>query len=182
MYIVGLMEWMAVSFLPGLPICREHISVYFETSLTTIRGNNRHKAPFCFKFEVVDEAEGDWSFLAFLKNGSIALLWKEQDAKKKKDINNPTINVPLKDSTNTEWNPVRDAKRKSRSNDMVDHFTHVQKDSLNLVCLNGGIDRSNNDVENQPTFCNRMVVQMILFWNPHSVGCFQGSWVDAPKP
>ena len=53
-----------------------------------------------------------------MKNGSIALLWKEQDAKKKKDINNPTINVPLKDSTNTESNPVRDAKRKSRSNDI----------------------------------------------------------------
>jgi hypothetical protein len=65
--------------LPGLPIHCQHDSVYFKTSSTTTRGN-RHKAPFCFKFETVDEAE---EFEAFwlLKNGSIA-LWKEQDAKK----------------------------------------------------------------------------------------------------
>jgi hypothetical protein len=42
--------------LPGLPIHHQHDSVYFKTSSTTTRGN-RQKAPFCFKFETVDEAE-----------------------------------------------------------------------------------------------------------------------------
>jgi len=123
--------------LPGLPIHRQHDSVFFKTSSTTTRGN-RHKAPFCFKFETVDEAE---EFEAFwlLKNGSIA-SWKEQDAKKKEDINNPTINVPLKDNTNTP-------ARKRKSIPMIDGPFHKKvkgaNDSLNLVRIN--LDDSNGN-------------------------------------
>jgi hypothetical protein len=96
--------------LPGLPIHRCHDSVYFKTSSTTTLGN-RYKAPFCFKFETVDDAE---EFEAFwlLKNGSIA-LWKKQDAKKKEDIINPTIKVPLQDSTNENTVHTGNAKRKA---------------------------------------------------------------------
>ena len=96
--------------LIGLPIQRNGRAVYFKTSSTTTLGN-RYKAPFCFKFETVDDAE---EFEAFwlLKNGSIA-LWKEQDAKKKEDIINPTIKVPLKDSTNENTVHTGNAKRKA---------------------------------------------------------------------
>jgi len=152
--------------LPGLPIHRQHDSVFFKTSSTTTRGN-RHKVPFCFKFETRDEAE---EFEAFwlLKNGSIA-LWKEQDAKKKEDINNPTIKVPLKDSTNAESNPVRNTKRKA--NPMIDgplRKKKVEEDSLNLLC--GGVDRS-NDVENQPAFLLDGSANDVS--DPHCVGAFK---------
>ena len=96
--------------LIGLPIQRNGRAVYFKTSSTTTLGN-RYKAPFCFKFETVDDAE---EFEAFwlLKNGSIA-LWKKQDAKKKEDIINPTIKVPLQDSTNENTVHTGNAKRKA---------------------------------------------------------------------
>jgi hypothetical protein len=110
-----------------------------------------------------------------LKNGSIA-LWKEQDAKKKEDITNPTFNVPLKDSTNAESNPVRNTKRKADS--MIDGPLRKKKveNAVNLVSLNGGVDHS-NDVENQPAFLldgsanNAALVDGIL--DPHSVAVFK---------
>ena len=42
--------------LIGLPIRRNGRVVYFKTSSTTTLGK-RYKAPFCFNFETVDEAE-----------------------------------------------------------------------------------------------------------------------------
>jgi hypothetical protein len=41
--------------LPGLPILRKANSVYFKTSSTTTRCD-RHKAPFVFQFDTVEEA------------------------------------------------------------------------------------------------------------------------------
>ena len=129
--------------LPGLPIHRNRESVYFKTSSTTTLGG-RHKAPFVFKFGTIDEAE-EFEMWWLLKNGTIA-LWKEADAKKKAGSN--SNNTPLQDSTNAESNPVRNAKRKA--DPMIGGPSQKKKkDPLNLVCINGGIDRS-NDVENQP--------------------------------
>jgi hypothetical protein len=122
--------------LPGLPILRQHDSVYFKTSSTTTRGD-RHKAPFCFKFETVDEAE-EFEALWLLKNGSIA-SWKEE-SKKKKEGGISNNNLPLQETTNTTSTPV--SKRKA--DPMVDGPLRKIKKvkdtdrSLNLVYAIGG--------------------------------------------
>ena len=132
--------------LPGLPIHRAHDSVYFKTSSTTTLGN-RYKAPFCFKFETVDDAE---EFEAFwlLKNGSIA-LWKEQDAKKKESSNSKSNNLPLIDTTNNVASSTPLSKRKASPMNDGPLLKKVKgrNDSLNLVCID---DKKNNGDENVP--------------------------------
>ena len=126
--------------LPGLPILRQHDSVYFKTSSTTTRGIRR-KAPFCFKFETLDEAE-DFEMWWLSKNGSIA-SWKESDKAKKKAGSNNTL--PLQEKTNAVSTPAR---KKRKAVPMIDDRPLRKK---KLVCINDGIDRS-NDVENQSVF------------------------------
>ena len=128
--------------LLGLPIRRQHDTVYFKTSSTTTLGGNRHKAPFFFKFETVDEAE-EFEALWLLKNGSIA-SWKADNKAKKKAGSN-SINLPLQETTNAVSTPAR---KKRKAVPMIDDRPLRKK---KLVCINDGIDRS-NDVENQSVF------------------------------
>ncbi|OEU09664.1 hypothetical protein FRACYDRAFT_247919 [Fragilariopsis cylindrus CCMP1102] len=124
--------------LPGLPILRQHDSVYFKTSSTTTLGDRR-KAPFCLKFETVEEAE-EFEMWWLLKNGSIA-SWKEEDKKKKgssNSISKSKINLPLQDTTNTASTPV--CKRKARqfvNGPLLKKVKHDDDDYL-LKALGGG--------------------------------------------
>jgi hypothetical protein len=144
------LDGMNGRILPGLPIQRGNNSkeVYFKTSSTTTRGA-RHKAPFVFKFETVDEAEV-FEALWLLKNGSIA-AWKEQDTKKKEGTNNTSI-VPLQDKTNAASTPAR----KRKAGPMVDgSLRKKSKDADHLLNTIGGGD-SNVD-GNVPTLCDGLV-------------------------
>jgi hypothetical protein len=128
--------------IPDLPILRQHDSVYFKTSSTTTRGN-RHKAPFCFKFEGAEEAkefEMCWRKL----NGSIA-SGKEEDTKKKKaDSSSNNKNVPLQDTTNATTTPLRSPKRKAGP--MTEGPLRMKvKHADCLVCAIGGGDSKHDD-------------------------------------
>jgi hypothetical protein len=145
--------------LSGLPILRQHDSVYFKTSSTTTRGD-RHKAPFMFQFETEEEAE-EFEMWWFLKNGSIA-AWKEEDAKKKKagssnsSSNNNNI-VPLQETTNTSSTPVRKRKaghmlddplRKTTKVKNANHSFNLERVNVDENVLSNGRDDDNDDDDN----------------------------------
>ena len=151
--------------LIGLPIHRNGRAVYFKTSSTTTLGK-RYKAPFCFNFETLDEAE-DFEMWWLSKNGSIA-SWKESDKAKKKAGSNSTL--PLQEKTNTVSTPI--SKRKAdpmidgplRKLKKVNNGGHL----LNLVHAIGGgqpaflLDGSADDAADDNSFLD-----------PHSVRAFK---------
>ena len=133
--------------LPGLPILRQHDSVYFKTSSTTTRGIRR-KAPFCFKFETVEEAE-EFEMWWLLKNGSIA-SWKKEDTQKKLGGNSlVNNNLPLQETTNASVNVNVNDKLKST----VAHsgLKSIAEDSINnsneedVIDLNGNNSKDLKD-------------------------------------
>jgi hypothetical protein len=139
------LDGMNGQILLGLPILRQHDSVYFKTSSTTTRGA-RHKAPFCFKFEGAEEAE-EFEMWWLSKNGSIA-SWKEEDEIKKKAGSNS--NLPLQEKTNTVSTPIR--KRKAAP--MIDGPLRKKvKDAdrlLNFVSAVGGGDSNGGSEKVEP--------------------------------
>jgi hypothetical protein len=145
------LDGMNGRIIPGLPILRGENSkeVYFKTSSTTTRGA-RHKAPFVFKFETVDEAE-EFEMWWLLKNGSIA-SWKADDKAKdkaKEEGSHSNNNVPLKETTNNAASSTPLHKRKA--DPMIDgplrKKVKDRNDSLDLVCVD---EKKNNGNENTP--------------------------------
>jgi hypothetical protein len=132
--------------IPSLPILRKANLVYFKTSSMTTRGD-RHKAPFVFQFDTVEEAV-EFEMWWLYKNGSIE-SWKQEDTKKKTSSSSSSNNLPLQETTNVVLTPVR----KRKADHMIDGWL-LQKvkcadRSLNLVCAIGGGD-SKDDDENVP--------------------------------